>query len=415
MSLWVEFFIAKRYLSSKNKEKMVSITTLFSFVGIMIGVATLIIVMSVMNGFREDLISRIIGVNSHISVFLNDTNVDSLEVVNLIKENENVLNANRLIENQVMLMANNITTGSIIKGIDEEDLKSKPQIYNNIKAKKFTLKDNDILLGGGLARKLQVKIGTEIKVISPELNSTIIGAIPRIKTYKVVGAFNSGVYEYDIATAFITLETAGKHFKYKNNNVSSIEIYLKNLSEIEKTYKELEYTLISNNIDATLVDWKKNNSAFIGALDVERNVMFIILTLIIIVATFNIISGLTMLVNDKIQQIALLRTIGFSRQSIMRIFFICGTFIGLAGTIFGLIIGIIVSANLQNTKAWLEKIFDVELFPPSVYFLTELPSKILISDVIYITALSLLLSFLSTIYPSYKASKTDPVEVLRYQ
>jgi lipoprotein-releasing system permease protein len=414
MSIRLEFFIAKRYLKAKNKEKMISITTIFSFIGIMLGVATLIIIMAVINGFREDLMSRILGINSHISIYSNNFG-DAKEIVRIIKEIPNIKSANRIIENQVMIMNGNNTTGAIIKGILEEDLKDKPQIYDNIKAKNFKLKSNEILLGNDLARKLRVKIDNEVKIISPELNSTIMGTIPRIKTYKVIGSFKSGIYEYDLGTAFIPLKTAQIHFKYKENNVSSIEVYLKDLSKMEQTYNDLQQKLEKNGIDFSMIDWRQSNSAFIGALDVERNVMFIILMLIILVATFNIISSLTMLVNDKIQQIALLKTIGFQKNSIMRIFFICGSLIGFCGTFLGLILGILVSKNLQTIKIFLEKIFHTTLFPPSVYFLTELPSKIYLSDVFLITGLSLLLAFLSTIYPSYKAAKTNPADILRYQ
>ncbi|MDR0422961.1 MAG: lipoprotein-releasing ABC transporter permease subunit [Rickettsiales bacterium] len=414
MSLKLEFFIAKRYLRAKNKEKMISITTIFSFIGIMLGVATLIIVMSVMNGFREDLMSKILGINSHISIYSNDFK-DTEEIVKIIKETTNVKSANGIIENQVMIMNNNNTSGAIIKGITNEDLMDKPQIYDNIKAKKKELENNEIILGGDLARKLKVKTGDEIKIISPELNSTIIGTIPRIKTYKVIGSFRSGIYEYDLGTAFIPLETAQTHFKYSENNVSSIEIYLEDISKMEQTYNSIRQKLSQSGISFSMMNWKESNSAFMGALDIERNVMFIILMLIILVATFNIISSLTMLVNDKIQQIALLKTMGFSRTSIMRIFIICGSLIGFCGTFLGFVAGVLVSRNLQSIKLWLEKIFNTTLFPPSVYFLSELPSKIIVSDVVLITSLSLLLSFFATIYPSYKAAKTNPAEVLRYQ
>jgi lipoprotein-releasing system permease protein len=380
----------------------------------MLGVATLIIVMSVMNGFREDLIGRILGINSHISIYSNNLH-DSLEAVRIVKENPNVRSANRLIDNQVMIMGYKRNSGAIIRGIDEDDLKNKPQIYNNILSDDFNLQDNKILLGKDLAKQINVSAGSEVKVISPELNSTLVGIIPRIKTYTVVGTFDSGMYEYDNGTAFISLTNAQKHFKYDDDKVGSIEVYLNDINKIDTTYNELANALKSNNYKVVLVDWKKSNASFIGALDVERNVMFIILMLIIIVATFNIISSLTMLVNDKIQQIALLRTMGFSRQSVMRIFFICGSIIGTFGTILGLAVGILFAKNIQSIKIWLERVLDIELFSPSVYYLNQLPSKIIAGDVILITILSLILSFLSTIYPAYKASRTNPAEVLRYQ
>lgn len=413
----IEFFIALRYLKSRNKEKFISITAIFSLVGIMLGVATLIVVMSVMNGFREDLLDRILGVNSHISVYpIEREFTDYNEAIKIISKNNNVKFANPIIENQVMIMTNGNTSGCVVKGIKESDLVKKEKIYDKISSFNFNdnFKGNEILLGKNLASQLRVIEGDEVKIISPETNSTILGTLPRIKTYRVIGTFSSGMYEYDAGVAFIPLEMAQKHFKY-TNSVGGIEIYLKDVNKVEETFYEVAKELKNNGFDVNLIDWKQSNSAFIGALNVERNVMFIILTLIILVATFNIISSLTMLVNDKNKQIALLRTIGFSKNSVMRIFFLCGSMLGITGTFVGATLGIFLAENIQNVKIFLEKTFNVELFSPTVYFLTDLPSKVMIGDIIYIVSLSLFLSFLSTIYPAYKASKTNPAEILRYE
>ncbi len=414
----LEFFIALRYLKSKNKEKFISITAIFSFVGIALGVGALIVVMSVMNGFREDFTDRILGINSHISVYPDERELGSYnEAMRIIAENNNVNLVNPIIENQVIAMANDNTAGLIVKGIKKEDLVKKSKIYDKISSLNFNdeFKDNAILIGQSLAIRLRVVDGDEIKLISPESNSTILGTIPRIKTYRVVGIFSSGMYEYDAGVVFIPFDMAQKHFKYNSNSAGGLEIYLKDMSKLNDTYYEIGKSLKNNGFNIRLVDWKESNSAFIGALNVERNVMFLILTLIILVATFNIISSLTMLVNDKNKQIALLRTIGFSQKSIMRIFFLCGSIIGCVGTFLGMILGILFAKNIQNIKIILEKIFHVELFSPTVYFLTELPSKVILSDIIFIVCLSLFLSFLSTLYPSYKASKTNPAEILRYE
>jgi lipoprotein-releasing system permease protein len=374
----------------------------------MLGVATLIIVMSVMNGFRIDLMNRILGINSHITIYSkNFTN--STEVLKIIEKEQNVKYADKIIDNQVMLMVNGNTSGAIIKGIEEQDLKNKDRIYN----KKFNFDENSILIGMDLAMRLGVARGDEVKVISPELNTTLFGAIPRIKTYKVGGIFSSGLYEYDVGFAFVPLKTAQKHFKYEDDRVGSIEIYLNDVNLTTETAKSLQKKL--EEYDIQIVDWQASNREFMSALDVERNVMFLILMLIILVATFNIISSLTMLVNDKIQQIALLRTVGFTKISIMQIFFICGSIIGCLGTTLGVSLGVLVSSNLQTIKIFLEQKFSIQLFPASVYYLTELPSKIVMSDVVMIVSLSLILSFLSTLYPAYKASKTNLAEVLRYQ
>ncbi len=413
----LEFFIAFKYLKSKTKEKFISITAIFSFVGIMLGVATLIVVMSVMNGFREDFTNLILGINSHISVFPIERELKNYEeAIKIIKQNDNVKSVNPIIENQVMILAGDNTSGAIVKGIEKDDLAKKEKIYNNISSFNFdnNFDNNSILLGQSLAIGLRVSDGDSVKIISPETNSTILGTIPRIKTYKVVGTFGSGMYEYDAGTAFIPLEAAQKQFRY-SDSVSGIEIYLKDTNDIDNTYNSLYTDLKNNGFNVRLVDWKQSNAAFIGALDVERNVMFIILTMIILVATFNIISSLIMLVNDKSKQIALLRTIGFTKNSVMRIFLICGSLIGIVGTAIGTIIGVLFASNIQAIKSFIERIFGLELFSPTVYFLTDLPSKIMLSDVLYIVSISLLLSFLSTLYPSYKASKTNPAEILRYE
>ena len=390
---------------------------MFSFIGIMLGVAVLIVVMSVMNGFREDFIDRILGINSHISIFSNDRELKNYNnLVKLIKDNNNVDYVNPIIEEQVIITNHNFTTGAIVKGITKNDLKNKDKIYQNLISNNFdnSYIDNAIIIGQSLASKLLAQEGDEITIISPENNSTILGNIPRMKSYKIVGIFTSGMYEYDIGVVFIPLNMAQTHFKY-SNSCSGIEIYLKNPSILDNTYNELKDVLKKNKYKVNIVDWKKSNSAFVEAINIERNVMFLILTLIIVIATFNIISSLTMLVNDKIKQIALLRTIGFTKSNITKIFIISGSMIGFSGTILGTIIGILFATNIQNIKNWIETHFSVELFSPTVYFLTELPSRIIWSDVVFIVMLSLILSLLSTIYPAYKASKTNPAEILRYE
>jgi lipoprotein-releasing system permease protein len=352
----LELFIALRYLKSKRKEKFISITAFFSLIGIMLGVATLIIVMSVMNGFRADLIDRILGINSHI------------------------------------------------------------KIYNNINSKNFeSFSNNDsVLLGLDLAIQLSVREGDEIKIISPETNNTILGSIPRMKTYRVIGTFKSGMYEYDSATAFMPIKSAQIHFRYKDS-VSALEVNVEDLEKVNGVSYEISKVLGNEGQSVSVVDWKQANSAFMGALKVERNVMFIILTLIILVATFNIISSLIMLVNDKNKQIALLRTIGTTKGSVMRIFFICGSAIGFIGTFFGAIFGVLFTLNIENIRQFIEKNFGASLFDPTVYFLSQLPSRLFISDLVIVILMSLFLSFLATLYPSYKASKTNPAEVLRYE
>lgn len=412
----LEFLIAFRYLKSKRKEGFISVIAIFSFVGIMIGVATLIIVMSVMNGFRYELINRILGINSHLSIYSHSKQINNYdEILSKIKKLENVKYANPIIESQAMISSNNKNSGGIIKGIKLEDLKNKELILSNIKSGEIkTINEkNSIIIGSGISNNMNLEVGDKLKIISAETNQTIIGSIPRIKTYKIGAIFDSGMYEYDSSTIFMNFEMSQIHFRF-NNNVSGIEIFLRDLKDLNKTKKEI-IQLLEHDGNLYLNDWQQANSGFIDALKVESTVMFLILTLIILVAAFNIISSMIMLVNDKNKNIALLRTLGMTKSSIMRIFLICGSSIGFFGTFLGLVIGIIFSANINNIKLWLESFTDTSLFNPAIYFLSTLPSKIFISDIVLITSMSLIISFLATIYPAYKASKSNPAEILRYE
>ncbi len=419
----LEFLIAIRYLKSKRKEGFISIIAIFSFIGIMIGVATLIIVMSVMNGFRYELIERILGINSHLTVYSKEHKIANYqEIVDKIKKIDGVTYANPIIEAQAMISSKNKNSGGLIRGISVDDLKNKKLITENITAgdlNKINQK-NSVIIGSILAQNLGLKINDPIKIISGETNETIIGTIPRIKTYMVAGIFDSGMYEYDSTTIFMNFEMAQIHFRYANS-ASAIEIFTKNSHDFSNNFEDnfenvkLEiYKSLIDNEGLYFNDWQQANSSFIEALKVESTVMFFILTLIILVAVFNIISSMIMLVNDKNKNIALLRTLGMSKNAILRIFLICGSMIGFLGTIFGLIIGIIFSANINNIKLFLESATDTTLFNPAIYFLSTLPSRILIGDVILITSMSFTLSFLATLYPAYKASKSKPAEILRY-
>lgn len=412
----LEFKIASRYLKSKRKEGFISVIAIFSFVGIMIGVATLIIVMSVMNGFRHELIDRMLGINSHLTIYSKNHVIKNYpELIDKISKIEGITYANPIIESQAMISGNNRNAGGLIRGIKTDDLKQKALINNNITAGDLTKisQKNSVIIGSILAQNLGLKVNDPIKIISAQTNDTMIGSIPRIKTYQVAGIFDSGMYEYDSTTIFMNFNMAQIHFKV-NNSASAIEIFSSNPSEMGKIKRSL-YGIIIDSDDLYFTDWQQANASFIEALKVESTVMFLILTLIILVAVFNIISSMIMLVNDKNKNIALLRTLGMTKQSILKIFLICGSSIGVFGTLLGLLIGLVFSANINNIKLWLESITDSTLFNPAIYFLSTLPSKILLSDVLMITSMSLILSFLATIYPAYKASKANPAEILRYE
>lgn len=416
MNLALEFLIAFRYLKSKRKEGFISIIAIFSFIGIMIGVATLIVVMSVMNGFRYELVNRILGINSHIAVYSSLGKIPNYEILtNKIKNIKQVKSANPIVESQAMIVANGKNFGGLVKGLKIQDLQSKRLIANNIIAGEIErLKDkNSIIIGSAIAQNSGLRIGDEIKLISAQTNRTILGTIPRIKTYKVGGVFESGMYEYDSSAIFMNFNMAQIHFKYKSS-ASAIEIFAQDMNDLHYIKSQI-YDIIGNDPNLFISDWRQANASFIDALKVERTVMFLILTLIILVAAFNIISSMIMLVNDKNKNTALLRTMGMAKSQILRIFLICGSSIGVVGTLLGLIIGVSFAANINNIKIWLENSFNTSLFNPAIYFLSTLPSKIFISDVVLITSMALILSFLATIYPAFKASKSNPADILRYE
>ena len=412
----LEFLIASRYLRSKRKEGFISVIAVFSFVGIMIGVATLIIVMSVMNGFRYELVNRILGLNSHLTIYSHGSHINNYsEIVTQIKKLPGVKYSNPIIESQAMISSRSKNLGGLIKGIKLEDLQNKELISKNITAgniEKLSNK-NSVLIGSAVAQNMNLKVGDPIKIISAETNETIIGAIPRIKTYNVAGVFESGMYEYDSSTIFMNFEMAQIHFRFPEV-VSGIEIFANDATNLDQV-KDGLYNILVQYPDLYAVDWQQSNSGFIDALKVERTVMFLILTLIILVASFNIISSMIMLVNDKNKNIALLRTLGMTKASIMRIFLICGSSIGFVGTFLGLLIGVVFSANINSIKSWLESATNTDLFNPAIYFLSTLPSKVFVSDVVLIVGMALVISFLATLYPAYKASKANPAEILRYE
>lgn len=413
MSNWISK-VAFRYLRSRKKTRFVSVITGFSFLGIMLGVATLIIVMSVMNGFREELMNRILGFNGHLSVQPSWGPVLSLNesLLDEIRKVPNVESVAPVVEGQVMVSTNLHTQGAMVRGMRAEDFKARPLLFDNL-AGNFSLfeKEQGVIIGSRLASKLGLRFGDKVNLISPNGNVTAFGTMPRTKAYKMVATFDSGMYEYDANMIFMPMAQAQK-FLMQEGNVSQIDIFLKDQKDLPFTMQNLREVLPLN---VSVVDWRKSNAAFFNAVEVERNVMFLILTLIIIVAAFNIISGLIMLVRDKTKDIAILRTMGASRRGIMSVFLIDGCFVGVVGSLLGLVLGLSISLNLESIRQWLGSLAGRDLFSAEVYFLSQLPSKTYASDVILVVCLALGLSFLATLYPSWKASKTDPVEALRYE
>ncbi len=415
----LEFLIALRYLRSKRKEGFISVTAIFSFVGIMIGVATLIIVMSVMNGFRYELVERILGINAHITIYASGDSIKNYqEIVDDLLKKKSVKYANPIIEAQAMITSRNKAAGGLIKGLKIDDLKQKKIIADNISEGDLNsvADKNSVLVGAQLAQNLGLRVGDSIKIISAKTNDSILGAIPRAKSYKVGAIFESGMYEYDATTIFMNFEIAQTHFLFRQS-VAAIEVFIddvNNENNLTKAKKEI-FDVLKDYDNLYFIDWQQSNASFIEALKIESVVMFLILTLIILVAAFNIISSMIMLVKDKNKNIALLRTLGMTRQEIMRIFLICGSMIGFVGTFLGFLIGVLFSANINSIKLFIENLTGANLFNPAVYFLSNLPSKVLVSDVVLIVLMSLFISFLATLYPAYRASKSEPAEILRYE
>ncbi len=410
---YFERTVALRYLRSRRKEGFISVIAWFSLLGIALGVATLIVVMAVMNGFRTELIDKILGVNGHITVYggAGDGISDYQKLSDKFSELGGVISVTPLVEGQVMAGYKSQTSGAQVKGLRYEDLKSKRIVSENLNGNIEDFHGSDaIMIGVRLASKLGVNVGDDLTLISPSGHQTVMGMVPRVKAYKVVGIFEVGMFEYDSITILMPLEAAQILFKYPDR-VSAIEMRISDPNSARKTVRELVSMLPNTYM---IYDWQRANADFVNALKVERNVMFFILTLIIIVAAFNIISSMIMLVRDKNRDIAVLRTIGASKASIMKVFLITGSMIGVTGTIAGFLLGVSFALNIENIRQFLQSIIGAELFSAEIYYLTKLPAEVRAEDVLLVVLMSLGLTFLATIYPAWKASKTDPAEVLRY-
>ncbi|MEZ5648309.1 MAG: lipoprotein-releasing ABC transporter permease subunit [Alphaproteobacteria bacterium] len=410
----LERMIAFRYLRSRRQEGFISVIAWFSLAGIALGVATLIVVMSVMNGFRAELLSRILGLNGHISIIApNQAFTHYDQVAEQIRRQPGVIAVTPLAEGQALVIVGGRASGVVVRGMRTQDLAQRQILARNIKAGDLRNVTNGdvIIIGARMAQRLKVGIGDTLTLISPKLAETALGVIPRLKQFTIGAVFEIGMYEYDDSFVFMPLETA-QAFLEMENDVSYIEVMINDLEKIEKISRDI---FIALDGKYTVRDWQRVNQTFFTAIQVERNVMFLILTLMILVAAFNIISSLIMLVKDKSRDIAILRTMGASRRMVMSIFLLAGSSIGVLGTCIGTGLGVAFALNIESIRQTIQSLTRVELFSAEIYFLSKLPAILRLEDVGLVVSIAIGLSILATLYPSWRAARIDPIEALRYE
>jgi lipoprotein-releasing system permease protein len=408
-----EWLVALRYLRARRKEGFISVIAGFSFLGITLGVATLIIVMAVMNGFRQELFNKMLGLNGHVVVHSLSNFSDFDQVANRIRKVPGVKYALPLVEGQVMISTPQSSSGALVRGLREADLKELKAVSGNIRFGTLDGFDQKpgLALGSRLANELNVKVGDQVSLLTPRGASTALGTAPRVKRYPVAAIFEIGMSEYDSSILFMPLNEAQLYFN-QPDSVTVLEVVLDSPDEVGALTPQI---VTAGGPSIYISDWRQRNATFFTALQVERNVMFLILALIVLVAALNIVSGLIMLVKDKGHDIAILRTMGATRGAVMRIFFITGASIGIVGTLAGFLLGVLVCLNIERLRELIGWITDTDLFAPELYYLSQLPAEMDTGETVSVVVMALALSILATLYPSWRASRLDPVEALRYE
>jgi lipoprotein-releasing system permease protein len=407
--------LSLRYLRARRKEGFISVIATFSFLGIMLGVATLIIVMAVMNGFRQELLDKILGLNGHLLIQPLESPLTDWQVVaERVSQVRGVRLAAPIVEGQALASSPFNASGVLVRGIRGVDLNKLSSIASNIKS--GTLEGFDegqgIAIGKRLADQLSLRVGDSVTLVAPRGAVTPMGTTPRIKPYKIGAIFEIGMSEYDAAFVFMPLPEAQAYFN-RAGDVTAIEIYTDNADRVDESFRKLIHEAAGRPI--YMIDWRHRNATFFNALQVERNVMFLILTLIVLVAALNIVSGLIMLVKDKGSDIAILRTMGATQGAIMRIFLITGASIGVVGTLVGFLLGTVVCLNADAIRRFFSWLTNTDIFSPELYFLSRLPAEMNVGETTAVLVMALGLSFLATLYPSWRAARLDPVEALRYE
>jgi len=409
-----EWMLSGRYLRARRKEGFISVIAGFSFLGIMLGVATLIVVMAVMNGFRKELLDKILGLNGHLLIQpLESPLTDWKDVADRISQVSGIRLAAPVVDGQGLASSPYNAAGVLIRGMRADDLNNLTSIAKNLKQGSLEGFDSGqgILIGRRLADQLSVHAGDSVTLVSPKGPVTPMGTTPRIKPYRVAAVFEIGMSEYDAGMVFMPLTEAQAYFN-RSNDVTAIEVFTSNPDRIDAFRKSVSEAA---GRPVFMVDWRQRNSTFFNALQVERNVMFLILTMIVLVAALNIVSGLIMLVKDKGSDIAILRTMGATQGAVMRIFLITGAAIGVVGTLVGFCVGLVICLNIESIRQFLSWLTSTELFSPELYFLSKLPAEVDVGETAAVVIMALTLSFLATLYPSWRAARLDPVEALRYE